>query len=60
MRKNLLPFWKAPAVVELGATVLVTFFLLRLSLFAAPARAGHAGGVAFRWRQLLHDLPERG
>lgn len=33
MRKNL-PFGKASAVVELGATVLVTFFLLRLlSLF---------------------------
>lgn len=53
--------WKGiSAVVELTATVLVTFFLLRLlSLFETPqlAYSGIAGGALFRRCQLLHDLP---
>ena len=53
--------WKGiSAVVELAATVLVTFFLLRLlSLFGPPqlAYSGIAGGALFRRCQLLHDLP---
>lgn len=52
--------WKGiSAVVELAATVLVTFFLLRLlSLFVPQlAYSGIAGGALFRRCQLLHDLP---
>lgn len=52
--------WKGvSAVVELAATVLVTFFLLRLLSLWPPqlAYSGVAGGALFRRCQLLHDLP---
>jgi hypothetical protein len=55
--------WKGlSGIVELVATVLVTFFLLRvLSLLGRRlANTRHAGGDFLRCRQLLHDLPERG
>ena len=50
--------WKGiSAVVELAATVLVTFFLLRLLSPPQLAYSGVAGGALFRRCQLLHDLP---
>lgn len=56
--------WKGlSAVVELGATVLVTFFLLRLlSLFGRRVWRVLATLVVLfsAGARLLHDLPERG
>lgn len=53
--------WKGiSAVVELAATVLVTFFFTTSSFAVWPpqlAYSGIAGGALFRRCQLLHDLP---
>ncbi len=52
------------AVVELERHVAGHFLLTSSSFTVWPTRlacaGSHAGGAVFRWRQLLHDLPERG
>ncbi len=69
MRGFLPPLWqlcarfyrleRLSAVVELAATVLVTFFLLRLfrCLAAAAGVFWHRWWCSFLRCQLLHDLP---
>ncbi len=61
MRKNL-PFGKAFPRLSNLATVLVTFFCFVFFHCLADVQRVllTAGGAVFRWRQLLHDLPERG